>query len=939
MASSPPTPPSPPAAKDLPFSSWGTDLPFNTKATHPCGVVSFSRTDDDDETRSYHVWCVDKSLWPRAKAYYDSLSCSGYQFTPMSAPDGWTRKYPQATLEAQAINHETFPDDAPDISRGSSALPTPPRRQQRQPDPDPLIPPFSPTPTPNPAPAGATTTTTPPDATAALLQSVLLQQQQQQQLHTETIRAFMDEMRRMNAASATSAALNPIKPPVFPEYKKDTPLDVFTAQITTFKQHEYFHGCTWDSKAPGKDKESVYLRSELLRVLPLDLQRLFTNDTRFDNDGFLMLHHLLQHLRPVSHQSKFLTMLEFANLSKHDNESEASLISRAKGIDNILSGVSVADCMPLKILSCLSDSYPGLIARYCQGDQTVVNASVTQLEALMASEREAQRAFPNLYPTASANRARGPPSSPTPPSSSTPSGLVYPLPRGAPWEKVEDLISTGSICPVCHSRGKWHVNEGSFHCVPLARQGKVIINDQEAADKIVADYDIYTKQSTSSGGRGNTNRGRGRGRGRPGRHQPSANPTAAQPPPPSTADATPPDTAPAPASQVRRATSIEPPSSQPTSASTNTYNVLDREMDSDSADDAAYDDADFALADNTNTSYPYSVSACRANATTPTSSSYVSSVLKTYATTQLRLLEQSIANPTSTANQAIADSGATDHMFPDYSAFLSYRRQSNRFVTLGDTTKLPILGEGSAKVKLNGKVIILRRCLHVPDLRNPLYSLRQHRKMPGCGTYSDFDHGAFILFPRFTLQIDDTVDNIISYEPIGNSAPNVKIDYCQPRHYTPPAARPAAHLSVHYSIPLPKCVRVAAPLTSTIAPPTIHPSDPATISTETLNLPDKELLHSTTLPLSSRILKTIHSDPTNLPPIPPYATPSAIESRTQFDSLKLHRIFGCRRFRNQEHVTAASLNAKLIHTGEFPATIGDFATITNPPRGKPIKKR
>ena len=70
-------------------------------------------------------------------------------------------------------------------------------------------------------------------------------------------------------------------------------------------------------------------------------------------------------------------MLEFANLTRGDNESEASLISRAKGINNVLAGVSIADCMPLKILSCLNDSYSGLIARYFQGDPAVVNATVS----------------------------------------------------------------------------------------------------------------------------------------------------------------------------------------------------------------------------------------------------------------------------------------------------------------------------------------------------------------------------------------------------------------------------------------------------------------------------------------------------------------------------------------------------------------------------------
>jgi hypothetical protein len=68
--------------------------------------------------------------------------------------------------------------------------------------------------------------------------------------------------------------------------------------------------------APGKDRESNHLRSELLRILPLDLQRLFTNDARYDTDGFLMLKHLLEHLQPDSHQHKFLNMLEFANLAR-----------------------------------------------------------------------------------------------------------------------------------------------------------------------------------------------------------------------------------------------------------------------------------------------------------------------------------------------------------------------------------------------------------------------------------------------------------------------------------------------------------------------------------------------------------------------------------------------------------------------------------------------
>ena len=92
-----------------------------------------------------------------------------------------------------------------------------------------------------------------------------------------------------------------------------------------------------------------------------------------------------------------------------------------------------------------------------------------------------------------------------------------------------------------------------------------------------------------------------------------------------------------------------------------------------------------------------------------------------------------------------------------------------------------------------------------------------------------------------------------------------------------------------------------------------------------------------TIPLTT--LRTLHDDPNNLPSVRPCHVPAACENRTTFDTLKLHRIFACRSFRNQRLVTAASLNANLVSTGVRPPTLGDFTTIPNPPRGKPNRKR
>ena len=91
-------------------------------------------------------------------------------------------------------------------------------------------------------------------------------------------------------------------------------------------------------------------------------------------------------------------------------------------------------------------------------------------------------------------------------------------------------------------------------------------------------------------------------------------------------------------------------------------------------------------------------------------------------------------------------------------------------------------------------------------------------------------------------------------------------------------------------------------------------------------------------PLSLCTLNLVHKDASNLPPIPPSSTPAPCENRTQFESLNLHRIFGCRQFRNQKHLTAAT-NASLVNSGLLPSTIGSFTKIANPEKGKPIKKR
>ena len=59
-------------------------------------------------------------------------------------------------------------------------------------------------------------------------------------------------------------------------------------------------------------------------------------------------------------------------------------------------------------------------------------------------------------------------------------------------------------------------------------------------------------------------------------------------------------------------------------------------------------------------------------------------------------------------------------MLPDFYAFISYHIYFHRFTILGDNTKLPILGEGTAVFSLNGRTIMVRDDIHVPGLRDQL---------------------------------------------------------------------------------------------------------------------------------------------------------------------------------------------------------------------------
>jgi hypothetical protein len=127
-------------------------------------------------------------------------------------------------------------------------------------------------------------------------------------------------------------------------------------------------------------------------------------------------------------------------------------------------------------------------------------------------------------------------------------------------------------------------------------------------------------------------------------------------------------------------------------------------------------------------------------------------------------------------------------MIPHKLAFISYKPATGCRVRMGNNSFAPILGSGSAIININGKRILICDCLHVPALRNPLYSLRAHQRQHGCGHIGMHQLGMYLSFPSFIVKVNTDTDCHLSYEPNGRLTSIDKLDYVQPVQAPSPSA-------------------------------------------------------------------------------------------------------------------------------------------------------
>ena len=226
--------------------------------------------------------------------------------------------------------------------------------------------------------------------------------------------------------------------------------------------------------------------------------------------------------------------------------------------------------------------------------------------------------------------------------------------------------------------------------------------------------------------------------------------------------------------------------------------------------------------------------------------------------------------------------------------------------------------------------------------------LRAHFKQRGCGFLGTNDAGMLAYFPSFVLSADTSSNCTLSDERLIQSAPLSTLHYIQPRcdqELYPSELSPSSN-TVSKSPVLIEDDQSASDVmpadNSLDRPPSASPIDLPQIDSPLQSSADSVLPSSTspsapvTPPKPPVLLSTMtrveitrllrHPD-TSLPDVCPCDTDNASNAKVHWSSEEIHRIMGGRKFRNYKHIIDISRDGEWIDGGEFPMSLGSYATI------------
>ena len=124
------------------------------------------------------------------------------------------------------------------------------------------------------------------------------------------------------------------------------------------------------------------------------------------------------------------------------------------------------------------------------------------------------------------------------------------------------------------------------------------------------------------------------------------------------------------------------------------------------------------------------------------------------------------------------DSRVAEHIFLDYTYFLSYRPSidPNNCTLLGDKSRCNIAGHGKSIFTMIRCLVLVRNTVYIPCLWLPIYSTQRHRTQPGFTYYDDDTIGNLLLFLTIVIDVESTTGNIFSFRPISLTLRDRKLD-------------------------------------------------------------------------------------------------------------------------------------------------------------------
>ena len=89
---------------------------------------------------------------------------------------------------------------------------------------------------------------------------------------------------------------------------------------------------------------------------------------------------------------------------------------------------------------------------------------------------------------------------------------------------------------------------------------------------------------------------------------------------------------------------------------------------------------------------------------------------------------------------------------------------------------------------------------------------------------------------------------------------------------------------------------------------------------------------------SDEITRLLHHPNTSLSDIRPCNTANASDTKTYWSSEVIYRITGCRKFQNYKHILDVSRDGAWVNGGEFPMSLGSYATVPKAKRGTSLDR-